>query len=67
LKVAPRRFGSLIWALIFGGMGLGALGFSGQRAGASFGWPLVAVGVTAVAVGVVLIWVRSRMHDRTEP
>lgn len=66
MKASLRRLGLGIWILIFGGMGLAALGFSGQRAGAAFGWPCMVVGLVAVAVGVVLIWVRSRMGDRTD-
>jgi hypothetical protein len=29
----------------------------------AFGWSLVAAGGVASAVGVVLVWVRSRMND----
>ena len=67
MKLTMRRFELGIWVLIFGGMGVGALGYSLQRQGESFGWPVFAVGLGAIAVGIVLIWVRSRMTDRTDP
>ena len=61
-----RRFELGIWVLIFGGMGLGSLGFSLQRQGDSFGWPVLAVGLAAIVAGIVLIWVRSRMPHRND-
>lgn len=50
----------LIWVLIFGGMLAGSLGLSMQRGGAALGWLVTVVGGVAVALGVVLILVRSR-------
>ena len=61
-----RRFERAIWVLIFVGMGVGALGFSLQRQGEAFGWAVLAAGLVAIAAGIVLIWVRSRMTDRTD-
>jgi hypothetical protein len=54
----------LVWVLIYGGLivvGLGAAVLRSDRDG--LGWSLVLGGGTAATVGVLLIWVRSRMKD----
>jgi len=61
LKLAPGRVELLIWELIYGGMLSFALGFALSRDGQAYGWGVCAVGVAAAIVGVLLIWVRSRM------
>lgn len=53
-----------VWVLIYGGLLAVGLGLALQRQGeAALGWTLVVVGGIVTAVGVVLIWVRSRMKD----
>jgi hypothetical protein len=53
-----------VWVLIYGGLLAVGLGLALQRQGdAALGWTLVLVGGIVAAVGVVLIWVRSRMKD----
>lgn len=51
----------LVWALIYGGLGIAMLGLWALRGGADFGPWLAALGGLLVAAGVVLVWVRSRM------
>ena len=58
-----QRVESWVWMLIYGGMGLLGLGLSVQRTNAPLGWAMVALGGLGGVVGVVLIWVRSRMND----
>jgi len=53
----------LVWALIYGGLFAVGLGLSVQRRAAGLGWGLVAAGSAASAVGIVLVFVRSRMKD----
>jgi hypothetical protein len=53
----------LIWILIFGGLFVLSLGLFVGRQDMAFGWGLVIAGGMASAVGVVLVWVRSRMND----
>ena len=59
-----RRIDTWVWALIYLGMILLALGLSMRREGASLGWGIAVLGMAPVAAGVVLIWVRSRLKDR---
>lgn len=50
----------LIWLLIFGGLLLACLGLFLVRGGDPvWGWVLIGKGGTAVAGGVLLIWLRS--------
>jgi hypothetical protein len=50
----------LIWPLIFGGLFGAGFGLMLGNEGSSLAWPVTALGCAAVAVGAVLIWMRSR-------
>jgi len=52
-----------IWILIFGGLFAVIIGIAIGRAEEALGWLLAVPGVALVAVGVVLIYVRSRLPD----
>ena len=53
-------FDKLTWVLIFGGMFSITLGLSMLQSGGALGWMFTAAGAVAVAVGVAMIFVRSR-------
>ena len=55
------RLDVLIWVLIFGGMFAVVLGFASHQVAPATGWSLMVFGGCIVAVGVVLIGVRSRL------
>jgi hypothetical protein len=57
----PANVEALVWVLIYGGLLLGVLGLAVQRLEGALGWSLVGLGAVMAAVGVALIWVRSRM------
>ncbi len=61
--MSAARIQSLTWVLIYGGLFGICLGFALQRAGESYGWGVVGVGVAAFAAGAFLVWVRSRMRE----
>lgn len=64
--VAPRTLAllhALIWLLIYGGLFTGVVGYASARRGPGLGWWMVAAGTLAVAVGGVLVWVRSRLRE----
>ena len=63
---AAARVQKWVWILIYGGMILLALGLSVQRSDAALGWGIAAPGVVLIAIGIVLIWVRSRMKNTKE-
>ena len=64
MKRTAARLGVWIWTLIFGGLLAGSLGYALERTGAAMGAGIVVASAIAVAVGIVLIWVRSRMPER---
>lgn len=58
---------TLIWILIYGGLiGVG-LGLSVQRGNEGLGTAVIAIGGVIAALGVALIYVRSRMKDMPQP
>jgi hypothetical protein len=59
--VKPKSVEALAWVLLYGGLLLLVLGLAVGRAQATLGWSLVAVGAVVAAVGVSLIWIRSKM------
>ncbi len=63
---AATRVQKWVWILIYLGMILLALGLSVQRSDASIGWVIAALGIAAIGVGILLIWIRSRMKHTKE-
>ena len=57
------RMERLIWTLIYGGLIAVVLGYFLETSQEQNGSELLAGGGMAVAGGVILIWVRSRMHE----
>ena len=58
---AIARLHKIIWSLIFGGLVTLVLGLSTQRIDDTVGWTMVVSGALLAAVGVVLVYVRSKM------
>ncbi len=54
------------WMLIYVGIVLLALGLAVQRSDLALGWGIAAPGIAMIVIGIVMIWVRSRMKD-TKP
>ena len=67
LKVSAAKVGALIWVLIFGGMLMLALGLVVRRADADLGWGIALVSTGAIVLGILLVWVRSRMNEDDPP
>lgn len=58
------RLEKWIWILIYGGLLLLILGIATGRTDATLGWAMAVPGGLAAVVGVVLIYVRSRLNDK---
>ena len=61
--MGSRRIEIWVWVLVYAGMILVGLGLSVQRGDTTLGWCIVVLGSTLVLIGVVLVWVRSRIKD----
>ena len=59
----PSKLYILTWPLIFGGALVLMLGVSTLSADESIGWTIVITGATLLAVGVLAIYLRSRIPD----
>lgn len=60
----PSTTEKLVWILIYGGLLAVGLGIAlQQRGNAALGWTFTVGGGVVAAVGVVLIWVRSKQKD----
>jgi membrane protein DedA with SNARE-associated domain len=58
-----KRIEVWVWVLVYAGMILLGLGVSVQGSDASLGWGIAVVGIVAMLIGAVLVWVRSRMKE----
>ena len=63
MKVSTARIAVLTWVLIFGGMLTLALGLVVARTDAGLGMGIAVVSLAAIVLGVVLVWLRSRMKE----
>ena len=52
----------LIWIYVYVGMILLGLGLAVQRSDATTGWTIAVIGSVSIFIGIVLVWVRSRMN-----
>ena len=59
----PATVETWAWILIYGGLLLMCLGLFVGRSDDALGWMLGVSGAMLVAAGVLLIYLRSRMHD----
>ena len=57
------RLDVAIWALIYLGLFAAVLGIASRGAAPWSGWALIVIGAAVSALGVVLIWMRSRLQE----
>ena len=63
MKPLTARIETWTWVLIYGGLALLSLGFALQQQARSWGAGVMVAGAMAAVLGVVLIWIRSRMAE----
>jgi cyanate permease len=61
--MSSGRIAAWTWGLIFGGMLVMAIGLTVRDTDNTLGWVLIAGSGIGIALGVILIWVRSRMNN----
>jgi hypothetical protein len=52
-----------VWVLVYLGLIVIGVGMAVQRSDATLGWGITAAGIVLDTLGVVLIWLRSRVKD----
>jgi heme A synthase len=58
---APARIDTWVWICIYVGMVVLGIGLAALRAAAPVAWALCTAGGALIAVGLVLVWLRSRL------
>jgi hypothetical protein len=54
-----------IWVLVYAGLILVGLGLAVSRSDGALGWGIALAGLVFATAGAVLVWIRSRMDDKT--
>ncbi len=60
------RIQTLVWVLIYAGLLCLVLGLAVRRVQPALGWSMVGTGGTLAALGVLLIYIRSLLHETPE-
>ena len=63
--MSTRKTEAWIWVLVYGGMIVLGIGLAVQRDDATTGWAIACAGAVLIALGALLVWVRSRMSGDT--
>ena len=66
MNLSTGRIDALVWVLIYGGLLVFGIGVALSRGDLDYGWGVSVVGIVIAVAGVVLIYVRSRIADRTD-
>ena len=61
--MTPSKVETWVWVFIYAGMLLLGLGLAVSRNGGEFGFAIASFGIFLVVVGIVMIWIRSRMKS----
>jgi hypothetical protein len=61
--MSPRRLEQCTWGLIYGGLLALCIGWFARPGAGPLGELAMTAGAVAVAIGLVLIWVRSRIKE----
>ena len=60
-KRAAGKLDGWVWACIYLGLLLLGLGLAVTRIDSALGWTIASAGMLLIAVGIVLVWARSRL------
>jgi succinate-acetate transporter protein len=63
LKLTAARLDVLVWSFIYGGLIAAVVGLALARNGETYGIGVVVAGAVLVAIGAVLVWIRSRLIE----
>ncbi len=60
-KRAVGKLDGWVWVCIYLGMLLLGLGLAVSRSDSALGWTIATAAILLIALGIVLVWVRSRI------
>ena len=64
MAMSNKQLEALTWVLIYSGLGVACLGLFVQRGSeVMLGWVMIVAGFADAALGVALLWLRSRRPD----
>jgi membrane protein DedA with SNARE-associated domain len=61
------RIDAWIWVVVYGGLIVLGVGLTMQRSDDAFGWVIAMFGALLIAVGALLVWIRSRIKTDRPP
>ena len=62
MSMTASRVEVWIWVFIYAGLLVLGLGLAVSRTDGTLGWVVAGVGIICIALGALLVWVRSRMN-----
>jgi formate hydrogenlyase subunit 3/multisubunit Na+/H+ antiporter MnhD subunit len=63
MSMSASRVETWVWVFVYAGMLVLGVGLAVERTDDTLGWVIAAVGIFSIAVGALLVWVRSRMKS----
>jgi formate hydrogenlyase subunit 3/multisubunit Na+/H+ antiporter MnhD subunit len=63
MSMTASRIETWVWVFVYAGMLVLGVGLAVARTDGALGWVIAAVGIFSIAVGALLVWVRSRMKS----
>ncbi len=59
--MTASRVATWVWVFVYAGMLVFGVGLAVARTDDALGWVIAATGIFSIAVGALLVWIRSRM------
>jgi hypothetical protein len=66
-SVTIKRLQTWVWVFVYAGILLIGIGLAARRDDPSIGTMVAWIGAVLIAVGALLIWIRSRIRPDTPP
>ncbi len=63
MGMTAGRVETWVWVFVYAGMLVLGVGLAVTRTDDALGWVIAAIGLFFIAVGALLVWIRSRMKS----
>ena len=61
--MTTSRVETWVWVFVYAGMLVLGIGLAVGRTDDALGWAIAAIGIISIALGALLVWIRSRMKN----